>query len=66
MKTYDFTTSDNKAKFYITNDGDIMDSLDDIAPAEYAVAEVIVDGFYVGSLDEMRKHALRLYKNAID
>jgi hypothetical protein len=67
MKRFDFTdkTDDNKASFFITNDGDIVDTLVDAEITGCAIAEVIVHGMYVGSLDDMRRNALNLYMEAI-
>jgi hypothetical protein len=51
--------TDNVASYYIDAEGDVFESpADSIEPI---TTEVIVDGFYVGSAEEMRKAALRKY-----
>ena len=67
MERFDFTekTDDNTASFFITNDGDIVDTIEDAEMTGWAIAEVIVHGFYVGSLDDMRQNAMELYQAAI-
>ena len=70
MKTYNFASkiykdNDNTATYYITSEGDIVDNWSEIdMEFDAPVAEVIVDGFFVGSLDEMRQSALRKYQEA--
>lgn len=68
MKTYNFTDAndDNVASFYVTNDGDIVDTIEDANITGYAIAEIIVHGFYPGSLDAMRDRAARLYRGALE
>jgi hypothetical protein len=62
MKQINCTTpgnTDNVASYYIDSEGDIFEcSADSIEPI---TAEVVVDGFYVGSAEEMRKASLRKY-----
>jgi hypothetical protein len=64
MKQINCATSSNTASYFIDQDGDILESLHDATSP--VVAEVIVDGFYVGSADEMRKAALRKYLAATE
>lgn len=66
MKTYNFSTdSDNTATYYITSEGDIVDTLADIDQEfETCAAKVVVDGFFVGSLDERKASAMRKYLEA--
>ena len=71
MKTYNFASPNyietgHTASYYITDNGDIVDSLSEMDPEfEVCVAKVVIDGFYVGSLDEMKRSALRKYQEAI-
>ena len=63
MTTHNYSTqNENIAKFYICIDGDIHDTKED-ADITGCVAEVIVDGFFVGSMDDMRKSALAKYND---
>lgn len=66
MKTYDFTSpnDDNKAIFYVCEDGDIHDTLAE-ADITQCVAKVIVHGMYVGSPSDQKRHAHNLYKTAL-
>jgi len=54
---------ENTATYYITVDGDIIE---DKVEAKYFGIEgcVTIDGFYPGSLEDMKKSALRQYKDA--
>jgi len=76
MKTYDFTNKndDNTACFYIDSEGGICDTeieanrfiaLDGHEMGQ-AQAKIIVHGFFVGSIDDMRENALELYNNRSD
>lgn len=62
MKTINAATDQNNTtSYYIDNDGDIHETLAAATEFGTCVAEVIVDGFYVGSLEEMKAAALRKY-----
>lgn len=62
MKTYYLATDhSNTASFFITEHGDMVDTRDGDPDVKY---EIIVDGFFVGSLDEMRQAALEKFKAA--
>ena len=68
MKTYRFTDENdtNTADYYITDDGDIVDSIEDAEITGHAVSRVVVHGMYPGSVDDMRARAKRLYEDAIN
>lgn len=60
MKTVNAATqTENTAEFFITFDGDIVDSEDECFGECHG--KVIVDSFFVGSIEEMRKQALQKY-----
>ena len=66
MKTINAATDQNNtASFFIDADGDIFDTLEEASEVSSCVAEIVVDGLYVGSLDEMRAAALRKYQAAV-
>lgn len=65
MKTINAATNqENTTSYYIDNDGDIHETLAEATEFGSCVAEVIVDGFFVGSADEMKAAALRKYLEA--
>lgn len=58
IKTVNAATSkDNTATFYISCDGDIFDTRDEAEITGPISGVIIVDGFYCGSLDDMRSAA---------
>lgn len=57
------TSQENTATFYIDECGDIFDCRDDAGLLGLA-GTVVVDGMFVGSLDDMRSSALRKYNAA--
>lgn len=57
------TQTENVASFFVDVEGDIFDTLE-AADVCGVVAEVVVDGFYVGSLDDIRAAALAKYNAA--
>ena len=58
-RVLDFTDIDdgNQAVFYRTIDGDVVDTLAEAIVMGYDDTKVIVSGFFVGSLDDMRASA---------
>ncbi len=66
MKTYNLTTTKDSdtATYYVDVEGDFLETKED-ADLLGAVAEVIVDGFFVGSADEMKQAAHEKYLDAI-
>jgi hypothetical protein len=64
MKVLDVSTQkENLAHFFISNDGDVFDTSAECEITGWAVAKIIMDGFYVGSLADMRRRALSEYQN---
>lgn len=65
MKVIDASTQqENTTSFFVDIDGDIHDSFHEANGFSICVGEVIVDGFHVGSTNDMRLSALRKYREA--
>ena len=56
-----YTDEDNTATYFVDVYGDILETEQD-AKIGGIVGKVVVDGFFAGSKEDMKKSALRKYK----